>query len=135
VLASASSLLDITIRASSAFHKIYKELKDGPALILALSNETADLTIVLNQVGRAKKTLERLDPHENAAVVTALGARLGRAKEILENLDTFATDLLRQKRSTQRIQWCLKKGKATTLKDDVREVRMKLNELLTAHNT
>ncbi|KAK3386478.1 hypothetical protein B0H63DRAFT_540372 [Podospora didyma] len=135
-LSGIVSLIDITTRASASLHKLYMELKNAPTLILALANEIADLTVVLDRASGARDTLGRLDPAENAGFVTALSALLDKAKDILSRLEMLSKDLLRQKwSSVKRVKWSLTQSKATSLKNEVREVRIKMNEILIAHNS
>ncbi|KAK3319029.1 ankyrin repeat-containing domain protein [Apodospora peruviana] len=111
MLTGVGGLLALTVRTSSSLHKIYGKLKNGPLLIIALSNEIADLSLVLDRVNSAKETLERLDPAENAAFITALDGQLDKARGTLQETE------------------------ATALKDEVRDVRHRINDILIAHNS
>lgn len=131
---SAISVLDIAIRASKALYGLYTELVGAPELILALSNETADISVVLGRVGEARKTLDRLDTLQNATFLAALDGHIFTAKVILSRLDILATELRSQTGSIKRVKWCLRKNKANGLKDELRAVRQRINEILVAHS-
>lgn len=134
VFSSAISVLDIAIRASKALHGLYTELAEAPELILALSNETADISMVLSRVSEARKMLNRLDAPQNTAFLEALDRHILTAKVILSRLDILVTELHRQSGSVKRIKWCLRKNKAFTLKDELRAVRQRINEILITYN-
>jgi hypothetical protein len=134
VFATAAGLLGITASASRALRSLYSELAGAPVLILALSNETADISVVLNRVGDARQALDRLDTKQNAAFIAALDSHLAGAKTILGQLEALSNDLLSQKGSIKRIKWCLRKAEATGLKDEIRAIRQRINEVVTAHN-
>ncbi|KAK3389818.1 ankyrin repeat-containing domain protein [Podospora didyma] len=135
IITSVGGLLALTARTSRSLHTLFSELKNGPALIIGLSNEVADLSLVLDQVGNAKETFERLDPVVNAAFVTSLGSQLEKAGDVLSKLDDLTTSLAKRKRSMQRLKWTLHEGKATELKDKMRDVRRRIHEMITAHSS
>ncbi|KAK0701888.1 hypothetical protein B0T26DRAFT_681989 [Lasiosphaeria miniovina] len=129
IVTGVGGLLSLTGRTSSPLHKLYRGLKNGPELIIVLSNEVYDLSLVLDRVASAKDTLERLDPVENAVFITALSTQLEKAKDVLVKLSGLATVLAKRKRSTQRVKWTLHESKAAALKDEVRNVRVRINEI------
>jgi DNA repair exonuclease SbcCD ATPase subunit len=133
VFATAATLLDITARTSGSLRNLYGQLKAAPALILALSNETADITVVLNRVADAKQTLDRLDKQQNAAFIASINNHLSEAKAVLSRLEALSNTLLKQEGSIKRIKWCLRSAQAATLKDEIRAVRQRINEILAAH--
>ncbi|KAK3371177.1 hypothetical protein B0T24DRAFT_306629 [Lasiosphaeria ovina] len=134
MLAGIASLITTTTRISGALHKIHRGLKNGPELLLALSNEIADLTLVLDQTQRAQDRLGQLSSDDSTAGAAILKSQLDKAHNVLSKLDKLSADLLKRKRSLQRVKWVLHESKATTLKDEMREVRRRIHEILTANN-
>ncbi|KAK0708868.1 hypothetical protein B0T21DRAFT_83037 [Apiosordaria backusii] len=135
IASGVASLLNVAGRTATCLYEFHQDLKHGPDLILALSNEVSDLTLVLDRVNGACESLENLAVRESTPYVSALGAQLGKAQEVFAKLETLSIALSKQKRSMQRIKWCLRQNKVTALKSEVREVRLKINEIMTAHNT
>ncbi|KAK3372296.1 hypothetical protein B0H63DRAFT_550805 [Podospora didyma] len=135
IVVGVGSLVNATTRISSCLQKLYQGLKNGPDLIIALSNEIVDLTLVLDQTQRANDNSGRLKSDDSAAFVDALQSQLDKAQDLISKLETLSKSLLKRKRSVQRVKWLLNDSKATALRDEVREVRRRIYEILTAHNT
>ena len=105
-----------------------------PSLILALANEISDLGLVLDHVRQASDGLKQLKTEESVRFIDSLGGQLNRAEDLLGRLDSISQRLLKQKRSGQRVRWMYYQSKAASLKGEVREVRRRINELITTHN-
>ncbi|KAK5659560.1 hypothetical protein OQA88_762 [Cercophora sp. LCS_1] len=133
-ITAITQLLDISARTSSGLHHLYRSFKNGPDIILALSNEVADLSLVLDSIHGAKRSLMRLKGSEHRRFVDTLTSQLAQAEETLAKIDSITRKLLRQGRSAQRVRWILYQSKAALLKDEMREVRRRINELMTAEN-
>ncbi|KAL6366131.1 hypothetical protein LRP88_00227 [Fusarium phalaenopsidis] len=137
LVASVAGLLDVATRAFSALRDLQTELRNAPDLIRALSNEAADLKAVLARVDDVRKTAEAtgLDTPDGVAALDDLEAQLSKAESILADLDALAQKLLGEKMTLKRVKWCLRKSRASELQTRLKEVRLKINELLVAHNT
>ncbi|KAM6509572.1 hypothetical protein FALCPG4_017224 [Fusarium falciforme] len=137
LVASVAGLLDVATRAFSALHNLQTQLRNAPDLIRALSNEAADLKAVLARVDDVRKTTEAtgLDTPDGVAALEDLETQLSKAESILADLDALAQKLLAEKMTLKRVKWCLKKSRASELQTRLKEVRLKINELLVAHNT
>ena len=134
ILAGVGSLINATTRISTGLQKLHGGLKNGPDLIIALSNEISDLTLVLDQTHCAQDALGRFNPDDSASFVVALKLQLDRAQDLLSKLDSLSKALLKRKRSVQRVKWVLHDSKAAALKSEVREARLRIHEILTAHH-
>ncbi|RSL63229.1 hypothetical protein CEP54_005292 [Fusarium duplospermum] len=137
LIASVAGLLDVATRAFSALHNLQSQLRNAPDLIRALSNEAADLGAVLARVDDVRKTTEAagLNTPDGMTALVDLEAQLLKAKSILADLDALAQKLFGEKMTLKRVKWCLKKSRASELQTRLKEVRLKINELLVAHNT
>ncbi|KAK4176608.1 ankyrin repeat-containing domain protein [Triangularia setosa] len=135
IASGVASLLNVAGRTATCLYEFHQDLKHGPDLILALSNEVSDLILVLDRINEARETLQTLARRESTPYVSVLGAQLDTAQEVLSKLESLSTALSGHKRSMQRIKWCLRQNKAAALKNEVREVRLRINEIMTAHNT
>lgn len=131
VFSAAAGVLDIALRATKALHGLCSELREAPALILALSNETADVSVVLGRVDEARANLARLE--RDKMFFVALDCHLTTARAVILRLEALISALQVRSGSIKRIKWCLRKNKASALKDDLRDVRQRINEILTAH--
>ena len=137
LVASVAGLLDVATRAFSALYNLQTQLRHAPDLIRALSNEAADLKAVLARVDDVRKTTEAtgLDTPDGVAALEDLEAQLSKAESILADLGALAQKLLGERMTLKRVKWCLKKSRASELQTRLKEVRLKINELLVAHNT
>ncbi|KAM0431447.1 hypothetical protein ACHAPT_005424 [Fusarium lateritium] len=137
VIASVAGLLDVTTRAFSALHNLQSQLRNAPDLIRALSNEAADLGVVLARVDDARKTTMAagLNTLDGTTALVNLEVQLLKAKSILSDLDELAKKLLGENMTLKRVKWCLKKSRASEIQTRLKEVRLRINELLAAHNT
>lgn len=133
-LASIAGILSVASRTSTSLHDLYDGLKNGPELILALSNEIADLSITLDRVLGARDMIQQLDSVADQSFATQLEAQVEKARYVVTELDTLCQTLSEKKRSSQRVAWLLHQGKAAVMKEQVREVRLRINDMLVAHN-
>ncbi|KAL2673632.1 hypothetical protein Neosp_012075 [[Neocosmospora] mangrovei] len=137
LVASVAGLLDVATRAFSALHNLQTQLRNAPDLIRALSNEASDLKAVLARVDDVRRNTEAtgFGTPDGSAALDDLEAQLCKAKFILADLDALAQKLLGENMTLKRVKWCLKKSRASELQTRLKEVRLKINELLVAHNT
>ncbi|KAN0112343.1 hypothetical protein V8E51_005294 [Hyaloscypha variabilis] len=138
IFVSAGSLLDMAVRASGALILLYREMKNAPDLILALSNEIADITLVLDRVYDARLTLvtrRRHDSNSSSKYLTILDSHLATARIILGKLEQLSTGLHERKRLGKSIRWCLIKPQAEELKHELKNIRARIREVLIAYNS
>ncbi|KAK4182753.1 ankyrin repeat-containing domain protein [Podospora australis] len=135
LIGAVAGLLDVALRSCTALHQLQSQLRNAPALVHALSNEIQDLRVVLTLVRDTLKASDAIDtdPNQNSAVIAALRAQLQAANAILGDLNLITEKLAAEKPTMRRIKWCLTKSRASELQGRLRDVRMKINELLLAH--
>lgn len=135
IISAVAGLLDITLRSSTALHELQSQLRNAPALIRALSNETQDLRAVLTLLDDTMKASEaiELNTSEGSAVLAALKVQLRKAETILVGLEHLTQKLAAETPTMRRVKWCLNKSRASELQRLLKEVRMTINDLLLAH--
>jgi len=103
---------------------------------LTLSNELADIAVVLARLDDTRKTLEA-DASNSPTDVEFLGAlndNLRKAGSLLQELEVLSNKLVVCSTRRKRIRWLLEKSKAAELQASLRDVRLRINELLVARN-
>lgn len=131
---AALSVLDVTGRTSAKLVDLVCNWKDAPALIVALSNETEDLKVVMDRIRDAGQTVQDRNMKNDTDFTFALGAQLQKARDHLGELETLVDDLKRGNSIVERGKWLLKKSIAAEIQTQLRDVRLRINELLLAHN-
>jgi hypothetical protein len=134
IFTAAASLVDIVARTSKGLWRIYNDLHNAPALILVLSNEAADLGVILDLISDSKQSIQQQNAQQDAKVVAALDQQLQKARGLLNELDALANTLTSMILSKKRLKWVLKKRNALALKDQLKGVRRTLNEILFNYN-
>ena len=64
-----------------------------PILILALSNEAADLAVVMNRTLDAGQAVRTYNPQRDSAFISALDAHLQKAQSHLTDMDALVDSL------------------------------------------
>ncbi|KAI9832146.1 MAG: hypothetical protein M1819_004497 [Sarea resinae] len=130
----AASLLTL-VSAFGKLGRLIKSMHNAPDELIALSNEVADLKIVLSDV-------EMLDRETNLVRTTSesLTKLLISARIKLNNLDKFVDELINIRPddtvSAQRIKWAVsKRKKAKELQEELRDIRINLGTILAARST
>lgn len=137
IFSSALSLTDIATRTSASLISISRELKNAPGLILALSNEVTDISLVLERVRDTRQVsngLSLLGHNQHTEYLAALDNQLNKARFLLKKLEDISTDLASEKKPQKRIKWILKRSNAEALKNQLIAARTKINEILSAYN-
>jgi len=134
IFSSTISAIDIAVRASTKLGNLVVQWKNAPQIILAISNEVADLTVVLSRIQEAEGDLKRADARHNDEFLRSLNDQLHKAQQFLAELGTFIQDLDRSTSSKKKRRWVLKGSRAATLQRDLRNTRQKINELLLTYN-
>lgn len=129
IFAAVPGLLDIAGRSSAGLVHAIKAWKSVPASLLALSNEVSDLKLVLDHVA----TLA--DPQiSNSSLEDTLSQQLRKASQHLGELDSLMTEFNALPRYKQKTRWIAKRSKVEQLKNNIKEVRSKMADLLLIHN-
>ncbi|KAL8389064.1 hypothetical protein RB595_008815 [Gaeumannomyces hyphopodioides] len=139
IAASAISLAAIAAHTSTVLSSLCSEVKNAPALVLALSNEVDDLKLVLDRVSTATASLTvpavpALGSASNATPESRLRDMLARAKGLLVELDILSRQLAGLDGTAQRIKWQFSKSKAESLKDRLRSTNGSLMHILVSSN-
>ncbi|KAI0439742.1 hypothetical protein F4803DRAFT_27368 [Xylaria telfairii] len=135
ILAGAAGLADVAIKTSLKLCSLVSEFKTAPALILALSNEITEISIVLERVDESRKAVESLgDWQHDAGFLNDLNGQLNNARTILGDLGALAAILSLGNSPAERFRWLRKKKHAAQLKGRLKAARERINELLVAHN-
>lgn len=135
ILAGAAGLADVAIKTSLKLCSLVSEFKNAPALILALSNEITELSIVLERVGESRKAVESLgDWQHDASFLNDLDGQLNNARTILGDLGALAATLSSGNSPAERFRWLRKKKHAAQLQGRLKAARKRINELLVSHN-
>lgn len=129
-ISSVTSVIDIVARTTTALGALITDWKNAPAAILALSNEAADLTIVLDRLRDASLVARQVDAQRDAEVVSALDEQFRLARDALAELDALVSALRRRRGLTRRNEWILKKSAAARLQQRIRAVRSKINDIV-----
>jgi hypothetical protein len=132
--ASAATIFAFALRTCADLRALLSDLKNAPKLIMALSNEVADISVVLDRTSDVSLSLQGLTPERNAAFTTSLSRHLDSAAAILGKLDALVKSLQKGGTSINRVKWLLKKSDAVEIKSQLREVRLSINDLLVAYN-
>ncbi|KAI0403872.1 hypothetical protein F4802DRAFT_569705 [Xylaria palmicola] len=134
ILSAAAGLADVSVRTSLKLRSLISEFKNAPALILALSNETAEISVILERVNESRQAVERLgDSQQDTGFLDCLRGQLNDARTILADLEALTALLSPGKPANKRFRWLRQKKHAANLKDRLKEVRERINELLIAH--
>lgn len=132
ITAAVLGTLDASIRISGKLGDLVQVWKDAPAEIYALYNEISDLSVVLDHARMARKSLVFADP--GGKVGTDLGRLLGTAQNTTTTLEELLNEMMALPRFKKRALWVKRKSSIATKKDELREVRSKINDILVAHN-
>jgi len=134
LLAAAAGLADVSVKTSLGLRSLVLEFKHAPALILALSNEIAEISIALERVNESRQAIENLgDSQHDAAFLVCLDSQLNNARAALADLESLTAVLSQGKKINKRFRWLRQKNHAMELKGRLKEVRETINELLVAH--
>lgn len=134
-IVSATALLNYAVHMSGDLRSLLSSLKNAPDLIIALSNEIADITVVLSRVSEVARMEGDISSSQTDHFIALLDSHLDQAKSILEDLNNLSKTLQGTKPSLRRLKWVLKSSNAAELKVKLREVRFRINEILLAYNT
>lgn len=136
VTASVIALVGLTAQVVKGINRLSVALRDGPAEILALNNEVADLQAILESAKEFARTTspgQHVDKNqlESPRATPLLNIHLVTAREKLAELhDLLQRCLVKQNRAKLLAQWLRERKKATALQQDLRNVRTNLSTSL-----
>jgi hypothetical protein len=134
IVAGAVGVTDVAVRTSSKLRSLISDFRDAPKLILDLSNEVTEISVVLDRVKESQQAVQSLgDTQHDGVFLTTLNEQLTKARTILTELQSLAATLCAGNSPTERFRWLRKKNHAANLKGKLKIVRERINELLVAH--
>ena len=132
--ASAIALASVAVAAGRITKRYISDYRNAPAELLALSNEVADLGLVLGEARLA--TVVQSAEGNSANNIEDL---LSRAKVQLEGLEELAQQLAPPNqdsmRNIDRLRWHRAKKKAIARMEAIRSIRSSLAVILSARST
>ena len=140
ITASVASLLSFSGSCAKDLRKLIHTARSAPTEILALTNELADLNILLADLNNTSQAIERAPIRSQADgdFLIALAVQLGKAESKLTQLhslaSTFSTRATDGSIKFQRYKWLRNKSSAIKVQRELAEVRQSLG-LLFASNT
>ena len=134
IAAAAVGLFDVAARTSVTLRRVCKDIKNAPALLAALSNEVVDLGVILNTIIETRDQMGSTSATSSETFISAIDTQLEHGRTILNKMTALVDELTEKNPTLKRVQFAMKKNQAAKLKDSLREVRMKLHDILVAHN-
>lgn len=134
VLASVVGLLDVAGRTSAGLIDAIHTWRKCPSLLLALSNEVTDLKVILNHLAKVYQDPSARLQVSNEELSTAIQGHIKTIKHHLRNLDGLIEKLKRLKGPRQKLRLVFKKKEVDELERNLRDGRLKINNLLLVHN-
>ena len=138
IAAFAATVLEVGIRVSGQVNGAITTWKTTDVVLLALSNETSNLNLVLDHMYRAWQEIaeceSQLPATRDETLSSTLASLLEDADKLLRRLQTLILDIGSRPRTRRRFTWLQKQSLATDLQGDLRNVRLRLSELLLANS-
>jgi hypothetical protein len=129
------SVIALTTAASKALHRLIVSMRQAPQALLSLSNELADLAVVILEVKNVVDSGKDLPPRSRER----LAILLMRAKPKVDEIEKLATDLTRagskSRLNFSRMTWMDGKAKAAGIQKELRVFRLNIAAILAANNT
>jgi hypothetical protein len=139
ITASAVSLLSFSGSCAKDLRKLIHSVRNAPTEILALTNELADLNVLLADLNNTSQAIERAPVRSQADrdFLIALVAQLAKADSKITQLhslaSTFSTRTADGSIKFQRYAWLKGRSSAIKMQRELAEVRQSLG-LLFASN-
>lgn len=133
VVANALAIAKLASSAIKGIKRLNDMLRDGPAEILALNNEVADLQAILQISRELTQTTPNgqdgnLNPLEIPRTAELLRIYLAHAEEKLVGLNALLERCLAKKHRLQiQLQWIQEKKEAAALQRGLRDLKEKFN--------
>jgi hypothetical protein len=139
ITASLVSLLSFSGSCAKDLRKLIHTVRNAPTEILALTNELADLNVLLADLNNTSQAIERAPVQSQAdrEFLIALAAQLAKADSKLMQLDSLASILSTRTSDGdakfQRSIWLKKKSLAIRIQQELAEIRQSLGLLFTSN--
>ena len=101
---------------------------------MALSNEVSDLVVVLDHIYAAQESVRAKGGKHDHQFIVALESNLVQTEELLHQLATLLVELKALSSLKRKYKWQRKQYVAEDLQRRLRMSRLRINELLIAHN-
>jgi hypothetical protein len=138
VAAFAVTVLQVGISVSVQINGVITTWKTADAVLLALANEASDLNLVLDHTYRAWQGIAECESQLPAArdetLSGTLASSLEQADTLLRRLQTLILDIGSRPRTRRRYAWLQRHSLTADLQGDLRNVRLRLTELLLANS-
>ena len=139
-MADPLSLVASVITVASAAASISKAISglrilgELPARLHVLKNETADLEVVLRQMGAILEKRQMIPDAEHASIHTLLRRANDKLSELSKLLNRIADQIVgsKAKMINRAAIWWKEKSQLQTLQEELRAVRVALNMMLGA---
>ena len=135
ISASVVALATLAAQVGRAFIKLRESCLELPGRIIALSNEVADLEIVLHQlktVLEERQQLNDIDQYEIGQLIVQARERMQEMLSILNHLD----DVCARRTTILRASlWRKVHPKLQSLQEEIRTIKNSLNILIGASNS
>ena len=131
--ASAITVMLLCVQCTQKLQGLFRSIRDVPNELMALSNESNDLSMILEAVGDASDIVQKHSAI-NVRSIATLKQQLSRAESIVNELDTlirrFEGKLL-GKMQLERLAWPFKKAEVKDLQKRIKNVKLDLSNFLT----
>lgn len=137
LIASVATLLEVGMRVSREMDGVIKTWSTATPVIFAIYNEVSDLNVVLDHMSHAWATVRDGPDGESKyqqQFLEAFNAGLEQAEALLEQLEKMVVELKGLGSLKRKYQWLKKNTVAAELQGRLRDVRMRLTELLITFN-
>jgi hypothetical protein len=134
VVASVASLLEIGMRVSKELNGVIHTWKTAAPSIIALYNEITDLNVVLDHTRSAQETVQAKGAKYDAAFLEAMNDNLRQCEKVMVELDTLVVELRSMGNLKMKYKWLRKNSVASEMQTQLRDIRVRINELLVAYN-
>jgi len=137
IVALAATVLEIGIRVSGHLGNVVATWKSADPVILALANEISDLTVVLDHMNCAWKRIRDISDPNDASDVGFLGAFNGallQAELHLQELERVIIETGSLGNLKRKYKWLRNSAVAKDMQAKLRDVRLRLTELLITYN-
>ena len=144
ILATVGSVVKMSYELGRKTEHLIRVWKMASPALLAINNEIADLTVVLDHMRRAQAAVLSVADEDdgskaaslNRDFVLALDTQLKDAWKSLEQFDNFIADVeKRQGQFKRKWRWVMKSPLVPEYQRKIRGARERISDLLAAYNT
>ncbi len=136
IIASVASILELGLKVSKGVDGIVRTWKTASPVIFAINNEVSDLNVVLDHMSHAWHGIQK-NPGVNkydAHFSEAFNAQLEQAEDILGQVDQLIRELRAMSSFKMKLKWLSRNSRVAEQKNKLKDVRLRLSELLLAYN-